>query len=160
MRSTFVQLRFRPLGGNVPALNLCGGLLELSGQVGPLDGINCHIFPAILGAFGRKLAQHHVRVIHKILVDREPLGRLAHLHPLRFPVDGPLQLLQKEISETTSVPALALKALLGSRTAPSRSARWARYLRAELSLESIVKRLVTKATTPPGLTWSRALAKK
>src|SRR5699024_869382 len=43
VRSTFVQLRFRPLGGNVPALNLCGGLLELSGQVGPLDGINCHI---------------------------------------------------------------------------------------------------------------------
>src|SRR5699024_8978680 len=30
VRSTFVQLRFRPLGGNVPALNLCSGLLERS----------------------------------------------------------------------------------------------------------------------------------
>ena len=68
---------------------------KLFGQVGPLDGINCHIFPVILGAFGRKLAQHHVRVIHKILVDGEALGRLAYLHPLRFPVNGPLQLLEK-----------------------------------------------------------------
>ena len=41
---------------------------------------------------------------------------------------------KKRISETTSVPALALKALLGSRTAPSRSARWARYLRASAVL--------------------------
>jgi len=67
---------------------------------------------------------------------------------------------KKRISETTSVLAFALKALLGKRMAPSKSARSAMYLRALLSLLSIVKRLVTKAITPPGRIWSIVLAKK
>lgn len=46
------------------------------------------------------------------------------------------------------------------RMAPSKSARSAMYLRALLSLLSIVKRLVTKAITPPGRIWSIVLAKK
>ena len=77
-------------------MDFSGGLLELFGQVGPLDRIDRHILPAILGAFGRKFAQHHVGVVHKILVDRETLRCPAHLYPLRFPVDGAFQFLQKE----------------------------------------------------------------
>ena len=50
----FVQLGVVPLGGNVPALNFCGGIFELFGQVGPLDGINCHIFPGHTGCFRQK----------------------------------------------------------------------------------------------------------
>ena len=65
-----------------------------------------------------------------------------------------MQILRCKISETTSVLAFALKALLGKRMAPSKSARSAMYLRALLSLLSIVKRLVTKAITPPGRIWS------
>ena len=51
--SALVQLGVVPLGSNVPALNFCGSLLELFGQVGPLDGIDRHVLPAILGTFGR-----------------------------------------------------------------------------------------------------------
>ena len=65
------------------------------------------------------------------------------------------------MSDTTSVPALARNAIVGQPDGPpaGQHAR-ARYLRAVESLESIVYRLVTKATTPPGLTWSRALGKE
>ena len=59
-----------------------------------------------------------------------------------------------------SVPALALKAVLGRRIAPNKPARSARYFRAALSLESIVYRLVMTAMMPPGLSWSRVLARK
>ena len=45
---------------------------------------------------------------------------------------------KKMMSATTSVPALALKALLGSLMAPSRSARSARYFRTVESLLSMV----------------------
>ena len=56
------------------------------------------------------------------------------------------------MSETTSVPAAALKALFGRRIAPSSSARCAMYFLADAVCLSIVKLEVTKATTPPGLT--------
>ena len=56
------------------------------------------------------------------------------------------------MSDTTSVPAAALNALLGRRIAPSSSARCAMYLRAEAVCLSIVKLEVTTAMTPPGLT--------
>ena len=64
------------------------------------------------------------------------------------------------MSVVTSVPALAVKALLGKRMAPSSSARSARYLRTFSSCLSSVPLLVMKATTPPGRTLSMALAKK
>ena len=56
------------------------------------------------------------------------------------------------MSETTSVPAAALNALLGSRMAPSSSARCAMYFRALAVRLSMVKLEVTTAITPPGLT--------
>ena len=64
------------------------------------------------------------------------------------------------MSVVTSVPALALNAVLGRRIAPSSSARWAMYRRTEESCLSIVPLLVTKATMPPGRTLSSVLAKK
>ena len=64
------------------------------------------------------------------------------------------------MSETTSVPAAALNALLGSRIAPSSSERCAMYFRALAVRLSMVKLEVTTAMTPPGLTWSNALAMK
>lgn len=56
--------------------------------------------------------------------------------------------------------ALALKAVFGSLIAPIKSALSARYFLTELFSLSRVPLLVTKATTPPGLTLSKAFAKK
>ena len=67
---------------------------------------------------------------------------------------------RKIISEVTSVPAFLLKVLLGRRIAPKRSALWAKYFLTLVFSLSRVPFDVIKATTPPGRTLSKALAKK
>ena len=67
---------------------------------------------------------------------------------------------KKRMSEVTSVPAFSLKAVLGSLIAPRSSALCARYFLTSGLFLSIVPFDVTNATTPPGLTLSKALAKK
>ena len=64
------------------------------------------------------------------------------------------------MSDVTSVPAFALKVLLGSLIAPNKSARCAIYLLTlGFSLSSVPFEVIN-ATTPPGLTLSSVLAKK
>ena len=60
----------------------------------------------------------------------------------------------------TSVPAFALKVLLGSLIAPNKSALCAKYLLTVGFSLSNVPLLVINATTPPGLILSSVLAKK
>ena len=67
---------------------------------------------------------------------------------------------RKIISEVTSVPALALKAVFGNLTAPKNSAFSASNLRAVGSDLSSVPFEVMKATTPPVLTISSDFEKK
>ena len=57
---------------------------------------------------------------------------------------------KNKISALTSVPAFALKAVFGSRIAPSRSARSAKYFRTSGDALSIVPFVVINAATPPG----------
>lgn len=64
---------------------------------------------------------------------------------------------KNKISDVTSVPAFALKAVFGSLTAPSNSARCARYFRTSGLDLSSVPLLVIKATIPPGRTLSSVL---
>ena len=67
---------------------------------------------------------------------------------------------RKRISEVTSVPAFSLKAVFGSLMAPKSSALCARYFLTSGLFLSMVPFDVTNATTPPGLTLSKVLAKK
>ena len=67
---------------------------------------------------------------------------------------------KNKISLVTSVPASALNALFGSLTAPTSSARSARYFRTLLFFLSIVPFVVITATIPPGLTLSMDFATK
>jgi len=64
------------------------------------------------------------------------------------------------MSDVTSVPAFALKVLLGNLIAPSKSALCAIYLLTLGFSLSNVPLLVINAITPPGLTLSRVFTKK
>ena len=75
-------------------------------------------------------------------------------------VIGSVRFCKKIMSEVTSVPALALKALLGSLTAPKNSAFSASNRRAVSLRLSSVPFDVINATTPPGFTISSDLEKK
>ena len=68
---------------------------KLVGQHCALNGRNGQIV-SVWGAFGGQLAQHHLRVVHKILVDSKAILGLAKLHPVRLMVDGAVTLLQED----------------------------------------------------------------
>ena len=70
------------------------------------------------------------------------------------------RLRKKMISVTTSVWAFVLKAVSGRRIAPIKSACSAIIFRDTESSVSMLKRLVTNATTPPGATISKLFRKK
>ena len=55
----------------IGAVNILHGIVQLVGQLQPLDGDHGVILLAVLGAFGGGPPQHHLRVVEKILVDRE-----------------------------------------------------------------------------------------
>ena len=94
--SVLGSFSFGMLHRPVLAVNFCRGLFELRGQVRPLEGVDRYVLPSILGVLGGKFAQNHVRVLHKILVDGEAFRRFTKLHPVRFPVDGPVTFLQED----------------------------------------------------------------
>ena len=72
------------------------GVPKLLGKISARYGRTGTFLPAVLCAFSRKLPQHHIGVIHEILVDGEALGALAEMHPFRFGFDGSVALLQKQ----------------------------------------------------------------
>ena len=80
---------------NILALNMLYRFGKLVGQHCALNGRNGQIV-SVWGAFGGQLAQHHLRVVHKILVDSKAILGLAKLHPVRLMVDGAVTLLQED----------------------------------------------------------------
>ena len=73
---------------------------------------------------------------------------------------GCARFFRKMMSDVTSVPAMALNAVLGRRSAPMNSARLAMYFRTEESPLSIVPLVVIYAIMPPGFVRSMDLAMK
>ena len=74
-------------------------------------------------------AKNHFRVVNKVVVDGKTVCIFTELRPLRL-CDAQWdcsRFCRNRMSDTTSVPALALNALFGKRIAPSSSARSAIY---------------------------------
>ena len=84
------------LGGGVLPLDVLHRLGKLVCKVCALKGRNGQFLSSVLGAFGGHLAQHHLRVVYKILVDGKAVFRFSKLHPVRLMVDGAVTLLQKD----------------------------------------------------------------
>ena len=55
---------------------------QLLGKVCALDGLDRSFLLAILRAFGGDLSQHHLRMLHKILVDRVAFRCFTEIHPV------------------------------------------------------------------------------
>ena len=72
------------------------GLVELLGQYRAGNGPNRAFLPSILGALGGEFSQHHLRVLHKIAVQRDTVLSLVQMHPLRFHGNHALSLLQEQ----------------------------------------------------------------
>jgi len=84
------------LNFGVLPLNMLYCFCKLVGKAGALKGRNGQFLSSVLGAFGGHLAQHHLRVVYKILVDGKTIFGLAKLHPVRLVVDGAVTFLQKD----------------------------------------------------------------
>ena len=110
------QLRQRGL--LVGAANVLHGIVQLVGQVQPLDGNHGVILFAVLGAFGGRAAQHHLRVIQKILVDREAFLGPAGLGPVRGDVQRTVPLLQKQDVGHHIGPGVGAKGIVGQADRP------------------------------------------
>ena len=80
----------------VLSLNMLYCFGKLVNQHRTFNGHNSKLIPPILGAFGGQLSQNHLRVFHKIAVERQAIFRFAKLHPCRFPVDRTVTLLQED----------------------------------------------------------------
>ena len=88
------QLRQR--GFLVGAVDVLHGTVQLAGQLQPLDGDHGVVLLAVLGAFGGGPPQHHLRVVEKILIDREAFLGPAGLRPVWHNVQRPVPLLQEQ----------------------------------------------------------------
>jgi hypothetical protein len=94
--------------------------------------------PAILSRLHSHPAQHHLRVTSKVLVNLHRTIRRLNGFQLSPAFAGALsgdRFCRNRMSVVTSVPAFALNAVLGSRTAPNRidpSARWRRTAESNL----------------------------
>ena len=71
-------------------------LCKLVCQHCPLDRHDRQFLSSVLGIFSGQIAQHHLRVIHKILVDGKAIFRPAKLYPCRFDIGRTVPLLQKD----------------------------------------------------------------
>ena len=76
-------LRFLHLALGVLTVDVLHGLVKLLGQVRALDGCDGVVLPPVLRALGAGCAEHHLRVVDEIAVDREALRRRADVYPLR-----------------------------------------------------------------------------
>ena len=110
------QLRQRGL--LVGAANVLHGIVQLIGQLQPLDGGHGVILFAVLGAFGGGPPQHHLRVIQKILVDREAFLGPAGLGPVRGDVQRAVPLLQKQDVGHHIGPGIGAESVVGQADRP------------------------------------------
>ena len=135
---------------------------ELLGQVAPGDDAVAGVVEPVLAAPG---AQHHLRVVEEVAVDRDPApsmasGSVSSQSGSAWRAGSPAARLRRNTMSVTTLVPSRLKASDGRRIAPRKSARPARYSRMAAFCLSSVKWLVTRARTPPGFRASSDLAKK
>ena len=110
--------QLRQCGLLVGAANVLHGIVQLIGQLQPFDGGHGVILFAVLGAFGGRAAQHHLRVIQKILVDREAFLGPAGLGPVRGDVQRTVPLLQKQDVGYHIGPGVGAESVVGQTDRP------------------------------------------
>ena len=110
--------QLRQCGLLVGAANVLHGIVQLIGQLQPFDGGHGIILLAVLGAFGGRAAQHHLRVIQKILVDREAFLGPAGLGPVRGDVQRTVPLLQKQDVGYHIGPGVGAESVVGQTDRP------------------------------------------
>ena len=89
----FIVRDFRLCDFRMDVLNGC---FQLLCKVCALDGLDCGFLLTVLCTFSRDLAQHHFRMLRKILVDGVSLRRCAKVYPLCPLHCRPVTLLQKQ----------------------------------------------------------------
>ena len=87
--------QLRQLGLLVGAANVLHGIVQLIGQLQPLNGIH-GVVHTMSGAYRLLSAQHHFRVVDKIPVDGKPVLRLSGLGPFRHDVQRAVPLLEED----------------------------------------------------------------
>ena len=92
--------------------------MELIGKQQSVNGSHRVVLPAILSTFSSGPPQHHLRVIQKILVDRESVLSLPGLGPVRRNVDGPVPLLQEEDVGDHFGSGIGLEGIVGQPDGP------------------------------------------
>ena len=85
---------------------------QLLGKVCALNGFDRSFLLAILSAFGGDLAQHHLRMLRKILVDRVPFRRFTEIHPVSPLHRCTVTLLQKQNVSNHARVGIALKRIV------------------------------------------------
>ena len=93
------------------------GFGKLVGKAGVLDGHNGQVV-TVLGAFHSQFAQHHLRVVYKILVDGKAIFRFSKLYPCRFNVRRAVTLLQKDNIADNLSACICLKSVVGQTNGP------------------------------------------
>ena len=93
-------------------------LPELFRKVGAGGGGNGAFLPPVLCAFGGQLAQHHLRVVHKVAVEGEALRGLPQVYPVRLDVDGAVPLLQEQDVRYHLRPGVGLESVVGQAHRP------------------------------------------
>ena len=76
-------LGFLHLALGVLAVDVLHGLVKQLGQVRALDGCDGVVLPPVLRALSGGRAEHHVRVVDEVAVDREALRRRTDMYPIR-----------------------------------------------------------------------------
>ena len=79
----------------ISAMNVLHSIVQLVGKLQSLNGIH-GVIHTMSSAYRLLSAQHHFRVVDKILVDGKPVLRLSGLGPFRHDVQRSIPLLEKD----------------------------------------------------------------
>ena len=95
-------------------LEMLHGVGKLGGEVRAGDGLAGGVLlvavHTLVKAHG---AQHHLRVVGKVAVDRHPVRRLAQVHPVGVHLRGPVPFLEKEDVRRDLGARVALEGVVG-----------------------------------------------
>ena len=91
----FALAQLRQLGLLVGTANVLHGIVQLIGQLQPLDGVH-GVVHTMSSAYRLLSAQHHFRVVDKIPVDGKPILCLSGLSPFRHDVQRAVPLLEED----------------------------------------------------------------
>ena len=92
--------------------------LQLISQVRAGDRIDRQRFLSVLRAFGTDLAQHHFRMLGKIVVDRKPVWCKPKVYPVRLNVDRPVALLKEDNIRHNIRPGIGTESIVGQTDRP------------------------------------------